>query len=175
MSDETNGNLVVIAHTVKTRGLKGELVAELMTDFPQRFNGLEDVIAKMPDGTLRKLKIESFFFQKGRIVLKFAGVDSVETGAELKNADICVTAAESVRLESDEFFDWQLVGCMVETIRGEPVGLVREVMRTGGTEILVVDGTDKEYLIPFARAICVEVDIENEMIRVDPPEGLLEF
>ncbi len=48
-------------------------------------------------------------------------------------------------------------------------------MRTGGTEMLVVDGRSKEYLIPFANAICVEVDIENKLIRVDPPEGLLEF
>ena len=48
-------------------------------------------------------------------------------------------------------------------------------MRTGGTELLIVEGETKEYLIPFAEAICVEVDIENELIRIDPPEGLLEF
>jgi len=55
------------------------------------------------------------------------------------------------------------------------IGEVRELMRTGGTELLVVAGETKEYLIPFANAICVEVDIENKLIRVDPPEGLLEF
>jgi ribosomal 30S subunit maturation factor RimM len=48
-------------------------------------------------------------------------------------------------------------------------------MRTGGTEILVVKGAEKDYLIPFAKAICVEVDIENKLIKVDAPEGLLEF
>ena len=49
------------------------------------------------------------------------------------------------------------------------------MMRTGGTEILVVEGAEKEYLIPFAETICTEVDVENKLIRVDVPEGLLDF
>jgi len=48
-------------------------------------------------------------------------------------------------------------------------------LRTGGTEIIVVKGSEKEYLIPFAETICLEVDIENKLIKVDAPEGLLEF
>jgi ribosomal 30S subunit maturation factor RimM len=48
-------------------------------------------------------------------------------------------------------------------------------MRTGGTEILVVAGSTKEYLIPFAETICTEVDVENKLIKVDAPEGLLDF
>jgi len=49
------------------------------------------------------------------------------------------------------------------------------VMRTGGTEILVVAGESKEYLIPFAETICTSVDIEKKLIKVDAPEGLLDF
>ncbi len=48
-------------------------------------------------------------------------------------------------------------------------------MRTGATEILVVAGVHKEYLIPFAEAICIEVDVENKLIKIDAPEGLLDF
>lgn len=175
MNGKPNEDLVVIAKIVKTRGLRGEVVAELMTDFPERFEGLDDVIAAMPNGSCRELKIEGFFFQKGRIVLKFAGFDSVEAGEELRNADVCVPETETVHLETDEYFDWQLEGCTVETITGEVVGQVRELMRTGGTEVLVVDGAEKEYLIPFAESICTVVDVENKMIRIDPPEGLLDF
>ena len=80
--------------------------------------------------------------------------------------------------KTEEFFDWQLQECFVETVEGEKIGKVREIMRTGGTEILVVEDEDdakKDYLIPFAEKICVEVDIENRLIKVDAPEGLLEF
>ncbi len=167
--------LVVIAKTVRTRGLKGELVADLLSDFPERFEGLEDVTAVLPTGSRLDLKIEDFWFQKERIILKFAGFDSVEAAETLRNAEICVSDAEVVELDADEFFDWQLEGCEAETLDGQKIGLVKELMRTGGTEILIVTGDEKEYMIPFAASICVEVDIDNKRIVVDPPEGLLEY
>lgn len=170
-----NEDLVAIAKTVRTRGLRGELVAELLTDFPERFDETETVFAVSPNGAARELKLEKFWFQKQRVILKFAGFDSIEAAESLLNSDICVPESEAVALDEDEFFDWELTGCAVETLEGERIGTVKEVMRTGGTENLVVAGAEKDYLIPFAEAICPQVDIENKLIRVDLPEGLLEF
>lgn len=166
--------VVAIARVVKPRGLKGEVVAELLTDFPERFQGLEDVTAVVEGTEPRQLKIEDHWFQKGRVILKFAGVDSIEEAERLRGVEICVAEEEAVRLAEDEYFDWQLIGCQVETLDRREVGRVREVMRTGGTELLVVEG-EKEYLIPFAESICVHVDIDNTLIQIDPPDGLLEF
>lgn len=171
MSEE----LVAVARIVKPRGLRGELAADVLTDFPERFEDLESVIALLPDGGRRDLKIENFWFQKGRIVFKFAEIDSIETAETLRNAEICVPESEAVELEMDEFFDWELEDCEVETVEGLKLGRVKELMRTGGTEILVIEGAEKEYLIPFAETICTEVDVENKLIKVDAPEGLLEF
>ena len=168
-------DLVAIAKLVRPRGLRGEIVADVLTDFPERFDKLETVIARLPNGERRELKIEKFWFQKGRIIFKFAGLDSIETIKVWRDAEICVPESEAVELDRDEFFDWQLEDCEVETVEGEKLGRVKEIMRTGGTEILVVQGAEKDYLIPFAEAICPEVDVENKLIRVDAPEGLLEF
>jgi 16S rRNA processing protein RimM len=176
--DADTGELVAIAFTVRPRGLRGELVADLLTDFPERFEGLEEVTLIKPDGEKDSLKIEDFWFQKNRVVLKFAGVDSIETAQAWINCRVCVPEGDAVQLESGEFFDWQLEGCAVVTLEGKKIGLVREVMRTGGTELLVVaDGEEKgkDHLVPFAETICVEVDIENKVITIDPPDGLLEF
>lgn len=170
-----NEELVAIAKIVKSRGLRGELVASLLTDFPARFDDLEIVVGLLPNGEKRELKIEKFWFQKDRVILKFAGFDSIETAETLRGTEICVSETEAVELEEDEFFDWELIDCQVETVEGEKIGVVKELMRTGGTEILVVTGAEKEYLIPFAETICTEVDIENKLIRVDLPEGLLDF
>jgi len=168
-------DFVAIARIVRTRGIKGEVVADILTDFPERFDGLETVVGKTPDGKPLDLKIEKFWFQSSRIVLKFEGYDSIESAETLRNSELCVPESETVDLDADEYFDWELDGCEVENVAGERIGKVREVMRTGGTELLVVQGETKEFLIPFAEAICVEVDIENKLIKVDPPEGLLEF
>jgi len=166
--------LVAVARIAKPRGIKGEAIADLLTDFPERFDGLETVTAVMPDESRRELTIERHWFQSGRIVLKFVGVDSIDEAETLRNAEICVSEDEAVDLEEGEFYDWELAGCSVETVAGDQIGTVRELMRTGGTELLVVDGT-KEFLIPFAEAICIEVDVEKKKIVIDPPDGLLEF
>jgi 16S rRNA processing protein RimM len=167
--------LVAVAKILKTRGLRGETVAELLTDFPERFENLEQVTGIAPTGGHLDLKIEKFWFQKGRVILKFAGYDTVEAAEALRNYEVCVPESEAVELDEGEFFDWELKDCRVETLQGVEIGAVREVMRTGGTEILVVQGADKEYLVPFSETICVRVDIEEKLIRIDPPEGLLEF
>lgn len=168
-------DLVAVAKVARARGLRGEVVADVLTDFPERFEALEHVTAVKPDGGRLDLKIEKFWFQKDRIVLKFEGLDTVEAAEDLREAEICISEDEAVELEEDEFYDWELEGCTVETIEGDRVGTVKELMRAGGTEILVVSGDEKEFLIPFAEAICVAVDIENKSIKIDPPEGLLEF
>lgn len=168
-------DLVAIANIVRTRGLKGEVVADILTDFPERFESLTGVIGVRQGGDRLELKIEKFWFQNGRVILKFAGFDSIEIAETLRNVEVCVPESDAVDLEDGEFYDWQLAGCKVETVDGIELGEVRELMRTGGTELLVVDGKEKEILIPFAEAICVEVDIENKLIKVDPPDGLLDF
>lgn len=167
--------LVAIAKVARPRGIKGEVTADLLTDFPERFDGLENVTAVMPDGTRRELTIEESWFQAKRVVIKFVGFDSMNEAEGLRDAEICVAEDEAVELEAGEYYDWQLEGCVMETVDGRQVGTVRELMRTGGTELLVVDGEEKEYLIPFAEAICLEVDVEAKKIVIDPPEGLLEF
>lgn len=167
--------LVAVANIVRTRGLKGEVVADILTDFPERFDSLTDVVGVRESGERIELKIEKFWFQNERVIFKIAGYDSIEKAETLRNVEICVPEDEAVELDDDEFFDWELAGCKVETIDGITIGVVRELMRTGGTELLVVEGEAKEFLIPFAEAICVEVNIENKLIRIDPPEGLLEF
>ena len=66
--------------------------------------------AVLPDGERRDLKIEDFWFQNGRVVLKFAGYDSIEAGGTLRDARSASPESDAVELEEDEFFDWQLVG-----------------------------------------------------------------
>ncbi|MCS6874335.1 MAG: ribosome maturation factor RimM [Pyrinomonadaceae bacterium] len=167
--------LVAIARTVRTRGLCGELVAEILTDFPERFNHTKEVFCINSNGNICNLELERFWFHKDRIVLKFFGVDSIDEAKSLVNCEICVHESETVKLSEDEFYDWQLIGCKVETLEKENLGCVTDILRNGATEILVVQGKKKDYLIPFVKSICQIVDIDEKLIRVDLPEGLLEF
>jgi 16S rRNA processing protein RimM len=172
---EANGELIAVARVVKTRGLRGEVIADLLTDFPERFGGLENLIAIRTNGGRESLRIEQHSFQGQRLVLKFSGYDSIETARELIGCELAVPEAERVPLPENQFYTWELIGCRVETIKGEDLGIVRDVTVTGSVEILMIDGHQREILIPMAEDICVEIDVVRKLIRVDPPEGLLEL
>ena len=169
-------DLVVVARVARTRGLRGEVVADLYTDFPGRFEALENLIAIAPDGSRRSLQIEEHWFHGNRIVFKFATYDSIEEAKDLAGLQLAIPAGERIELPAGMFYEWELAGCRVEALDGKLIGQVREVMHTGGVEILVVAGDDgRDFLIPMAHEICVEIDIEQKLVRVDPPEGLLEL
>jgi len=173
---EESKELIFVARTVKPRGLKGELVAELLTDFPERFELISRLAGVGPNGDLKQLSLESYWFQNGRVVLKFSGYDSVESAKTLIGYELGLPEEERVQLSAGEFYDWELEGCSVEIQRGPTIGKVREVMRTGGVELLVVeDETRCEHLIPMAESIVVEIDLSNQKIVIDPPEGLLDL
>jgi 16S rRNA processing protein RimM len=174
--DASAGELIIVARAVRTRGLKGELVAELLTDFPERFESVTRLIGVGPLGQREQLELEDYWFQNNRVILKFQHYDSVETANSLVGFEFGLPEEERVELSSDEFYEWQLAGCLVENAQGLVIGKVRDVMRTGGVELLVVDdGAQHEHLIPMAREIVVNVDIPGKKILIDPPEGLLDL
>ena len=168
--------LVAVARVVKVRGVRGEVAADLLTDFPERFEWLEELVAVAPGGGRELLALESQWLHGGRVVLKFEGYDTPEASAALVGRELAVPESEAVELEEGEFYDWQLQGCRVETVGGAEVGTVREVLHTGGeAPVLVIrDDAGRENLVPLAESICVGVDVDAKLIRVDAPEGLLE-
>ena len=175
MADGGSEDLIVIARAVRTHGLKGEIVAELLTDFPERFEDVDELTLVSPSGERKQGQLEDFWFQKDRVVLKLAGYDDVDQAKSLVGYNFAVPDSERVPLEEDEFYDWELEGCTVKA-GDTSIGQVRSVMRTGGAEILVIsDDSGKEQLVPLAAEIVVKIDTAAKEILIDPPEGLLEL
>jgi 16S rRNA processing protein RimM len=174
--DETGSDdLIVIARAVRTHGLKGEIVAELLTDFPERFEDIDELIMVSPSGERNAVQLEDFWLQKDRVVLKLAGCDDVDRAKTLAGYDFAVPELDRVPLDKDEFYHWELEGCTVK-VGDKSIGEVRSVMRTGGAEILVIsDEAGKEQLVPLAESIVVKIDPKAKTILVDPPEGLLDL
>ena len=82
-SKENEGDLIIIARAVRTRGLKGELLAEVLTDFPARFEQVSELTGVSPSGERKQVGLENHWFQNDRMVLKFAGYDSIESAKAL--------------------------------------------------------------------------------------------
>ncbi|MFP5264812.1 MAG: ribosome maturation factor RimM [Blastocatellia bacterium] len=174
--NEARAGDVVIARIVKARGIRGEVACSIETDFPERFESLEEATVWMPGGGRLSLRVEGHWFHKDRVILKFYGCDTMTAAKDLVGGRVVISEADALELEDDQFFEYDVIGAEVFTADGRPVGHVVRVMRTGGTDLLVIEGEDKrERLIPFADDICTEVDVAAKRITVSPPQGLLDL
>jgi 16S rRNA processing protein RimM len=164
---------VAIARVETTHGRRGELSAEPLTDFPERFApGLQ--VRVRAAGRDRELCLQSARFHKRRVLLKFQGVDSIAEAAALRGALIEIPRSERAPLPAGRVYVSDLMGCSVVE-GGEVIGRVTGWEETGGVPLLQIDGDGREVLIPFTPAICYAVDVANRRILVRTPEGLREL
>jgi 16S rRNA processing protein RimM len=118
------------------------------------------------------LEIERIWRHDERLVFKFRGIDSISDAEKLADSDVCIPAEERAPLGDDEFYQSDLIGFqIIEAATGKTLGFVEDWQEYGGPPLMVVKG-EKELLIPFARAICRQIDVAGKRIEVAMPEGL---
>lgn len=168
-------DLITIARVARPHGLHGEVVADLSTDFPERFDEPGAVLVRFPSGAVSEQFIERTRPHKDRVIIKLRGFDTVGEADSLRGVSLLITRSELFPLPADNYYDFDLVDCVVTTSGGKVVGRVTGVEHYGAAPLLVVVGPDqREFMIPLAASICVEVDTAQKRIMVDPPEGLLD-
>jgi 16S rRNA processing protein RimM len=123
----------------------------------------------------RPLEVENAWWHGERLILKFRGIDSMSDAEALAGAEVEIPAEERTALDANEYFLSDLIGCaVIDQKTGQRVGVVDGWTETGGPLLLTVkaEGSGVEILIPFARAICREIDVAAKRIVADLPEGL---
>ena len=175
MEPDTQTSFIAIARIARTRGNRGEVLADLYTDFPDRFNALEEVWLEFADGRRVRVAVEDTWEHKGRRVLKFAGADNISAAEAFVGCWVQVPSEQAVELPEGTYFDHDLVGCSVLDAGGNCFGVVEAVLRIAGNSQLVVKGPDREFLIPAVDSICIRISIEEKKILIDPPEGLMDL
>ncbi len=176
---------VLIARLVRPHGRRGELIAEILTDFPERFHERTRLFLIPPeriDSRAREIELENFWFLRSRIVLKFAGIDSINEAEGLRGFAVAIPATERATLDAGSVYVNDLIGCRVIDLNrdGSDVGEIVEVDReSSSAELLVVRRRDRreggELLIPFVAAYVIRVDAVNRLVEMRLPEGLLEI
>jgi len=175
VAPDAKPSFIAIARIVRTRGNRGEILADLYTDYPDRFEALEEVWLRFEDGRRELMALEDSWEHKGRRVMKFAGIDSIGSAERIVECWVEIPADQAVQLPDGTYFDHDLVGCSVLDTHGKHLGVVSEVLRIAGNAQLVVEGSGGEHLIPAVQEICVRISIKEKQIEVDPPEGLMDL
>ena len=155
------------------------MLAELHTDFPERFDQRRALSGLAANGQRRELQLEEHWFHKGGIVLKFAGVDSISDAEQLAGCEVQIPLEQRAELEEGAYVS-ELVGCEV-WVAGEPdnklLGEIADVDLSGGAAPLLVvrNPEGQEFLVPYAEEFLQCVDFECGRIQMKLPEGLLEL
>jgi 16S rRNA processing protein RimM len=165
------------------QGRRGEVLAELHTDFPERFAERRELSGLAADGSRRELQIEDHWFHKGGVVLKFAGVDSISDAEQLAKWELQVPLEQRTELEPGAAYVSELVGCEVWVENAgnlELLGTVSEVQFGAGEAPLLLvrkqnaSGQD-DVLLPYAEEFVKSADLAARRIEMQLPEGLLEL
>ena len=167
---------VTLARILRPRGLRGEVAAEILTDFPERLLKLREVWLAAESGAPRRISVQRCWLSPGRggqAVFHFAGIDSVEAAEPLRGLEIQVPIEERAQLAAGSYFVSDLVGCEVwEAGAASALGSVRDVQFPGGAPLLAIDANGGEVLVPLAAEFCTRIDVKAKRITVSLPEDL---
>jgi 16S rRNA processing protein RimM len=173
---------VLLAHIVRPQGRRGEVLADIFTDFPEHFAKRKQLFlrppAKSKDDAMRAVDVVTHWLHKGRVVLKFAQVDSMTEAENLRGFDLVIPREARMPLTGDAVYVSDLLGMrVIDVSRGGSTnaGEITDVEPEGAGPAMLVIRTQagEELLIPFVRAYLRRMDIEGGRVEMDLPEGLL--
>lgn len=197
---ETTSQWIVLAHILRPQGRKGELLADLFTDFPERFaehpqvwlapQGFADQAGDAPSrASAEPAEVTSHWLplgrNAGRIVLHFAGVDTIEQAEKLAGKEVLVPLTERLPLDPGASYISDLVGCTIYD-RGAALGVVDSVefpttpdgtrrLEEAAPLLAITSPEGDEILVPFANAFLLDLNVATKTIRMALPEGLAEI
>ncbi|GAC1404100.1 MAG: ribosome maturation factor RimM [Chloroflexota bacterium] len=146
-------------------GIRGEMKIDLLTDFPERFDGLRTVYI----GPQREKKpVRSTRRHRGRVLLALEGIDSPEAIPEVRGLQICVPRTEAVELPEGHFFLQDAIGVEVRLPDSTLVGIVSDVFQTGGNEVFVVKRGGESVLVPSVADAVLELDLNLRSMKIAP-------
>ena len=172
---------VWLARLRHPQGRKGEVFADILTDFPEKFAERRRLwlLAESGSAGPREVELVAHWLHKGGVVLHLAGVDSISAAETLKGLIVAIPRAERAALGDDEVYIGDLIGCKLFDVAGAAaveVGKIEDVDRTAGpVALLVVSGAGGEILVPFAKSYLRKIDVSGKRVEMELPEGLAEL
>jgi 16S rRNA processing protein RimM len=166
---EAPSDPALIGRIVRPHGLAGEVVVEPLDSSPSPFVAGAALWVGGGWRSVERCRLDT----KGRWVIALEGIADRDAAERLRNSEVVIEAVELPQLEGDRFYVHDLIGCRVEDGNGEDLGEVVGVV-SGPQDLLEVEHDGERSLLPMARALLREVDVQGRRIVIDAPPGLSE-
>ncbi len=169
-STGTKPSFLALARVRRPFGVKGELLLEVLTDFPERIAQQE----RLYFGDKRRpFEVESLRRHGRDLVLRLKEIRDRDGAESLRNEDICVRLDDLPPLPDGVYYAHQIEGLEVFTEQGERLGRLKEILKTGANDVYVVQGDKGEILLPAIPQVIREVRLEEGKMVVRMMEGLV--
>lgn len=166
-----------VGKIINTHGLKGEIKVEVYTDFPnERFAVNNSLYVGLTEGgVMTEIIVTDVWSHKQFYILKFKNYNNIDQVQQFLNQYIWISSEEQHELEENAYYYNQIIGCNVETVTGESIGTVTDIMETGANDVWVIKRLGQpSLLIPYIEDVVVNVDCDQKKILINPLAGLLE-
>lgn len=165
---------LAIGRISKPHGIHGELVVEVLTDFPERLQpGIEVGFGSEGPSSLRR--VHTVRWHKGGWLVALVGVFRREEADALRGCFVFLPAQPREALPPSYYYEHDLVGSTCQDRSGTELGTVDSLVFGGAQTLLVVrSSAGSEVLVPFISPIVVAVNPATRCIVLDPPRGLFD-
>ena len=163
---------VSIGRVSKAHGIKGEVIVLPITDNVDQFRRPMEFFLSNGKQIRDRIEIEKVREQKGRIIVKLRGFDDRDKAESIRGFYIERRLESDEKLAPDEYYIFDLIGLNVFTTAGEKIGTIADVLSLPANDVYVVRNNSEEILIPAIKSIIKRVDLENELVLIEPMEGL---
>ena len=170
----TNGEPIylVVGYLRRAHGLRGEMVMEVHTDFPERLKPQTKVFV---GEDYQPMTIAAVRGHNEGLLIKLDGLDTPEAASRYRNQSVYVTAADRPKLPEGRYYHHELIGFDVVDDEQNRIGALSEIMQTGANDVYVVVRPDgSEVLFPVVSSVVLSIETGHRLIRVHVPDGLIE-
>lgn len=167
--------LIPVGKIIGTHGIKGLLKVHSFSGNLESLQSSKTVTVKSTRGVLSQFGLKSVVPHAGKLMVGLHGLDDINLVEPLVGSEICLMRSQLPEPEDNEYYWCDLIGLQVCTVDGRELGSVSEIFQTGSNDVYVVQGGEREYLIPAIADVISSIDMKNGRILVTPLEGLLEL
>lgn len=162
-----------VGKIVNTHGIRGEVRVMPTTDFvEERFKKGQDLYLQKGAEPL-KLTVENARQHKGFVLVKFVDYDNINDVQNFRDHELMVSAEDQQPLDDGQYYYHQIIGLSVQTVDGENLGTIKEILSPGANDVWVVQRPNqKDLLLPVIDDVVKEVNLEAQLVTVELMEGL---
>jgi 16S rRNA processing protein RimM len=163
---------LIVGYLRRAHGVRGEMVMEVQTDFPERLKPKTKVFV---GENYQPMTIALARNHSEGLLIKMNGIDTPEDAARYRNQLVYVTAADRPPLPKGQFYVHELIGFDVMDEEEGLIGKLTEILQTGANDVYVVTRPDaSEVLLPVIPSVVLKIDADRRLIRVHLLDGLIE-